>query len=507
MDFQPAHTSPARPVPRRAAAAAAVLALALYAAMLVRNVGAVAGGSDSSGYMNHARLLASGHVHAQPRTIEGLPTAAVAPFLYVPLGFKPARDGNGIVPTYPTGFSLFVLAMKPLAGWRHAGDLTIILHSLAGLAVTYALGRTLGLGALWSALGASMLAASPLYIFMSVQAMSDVPSLAWTTLAVLAALGSRERPGWAAAAGAAIAIDVLLRPSNALAFMPVAVALGTSPRRWALFASGGLPGAAFFCVHSFAAYGGIGSTGYGDVSDSFGLKYVEGSAANYARWLPVLFTPLVALAFGIPWLKDGRTGTRRLLLAWILPFVVFYSAYVCTHETWWYLRFLLPAIPAIVVGALLVLRSLCAGASGDLASWRARLVFATAVAIFAASAAWSNHSIRPLSTGSSERRYLDLADWMQKNVPQDAVCLTMQASGALFYYTHFTFIRWDFVGSANAATIESALRSAKRPLYAVLFPFELNAPDGLTRMPGLWTRVGSVNDVVIMRCDLGMPKA
>jgi len=99
MDFP--HTPP-RPAPawwRGPAAATAVLALALYALLLAWNAEAVAGGSDSSGYMNHARLLASGHVHVEPRTLPGFPFAGASPFLFAPLGFRPAPNGDGLVPT------------------------------------------------------------------------------------------------------------------------------------------------------------------------------------------------------------------------------------------------------------------------------------------------------------------------------------------------------------------------------------------------------------------------
>jgi hypothetical protein len=502
MDFPQAQTPPAAPARARVNAAAAVLALALYAFLLARNVGAVAGGSDSSGYMNHARLLASGGVHVQPRTIPGLPQREAAAFLYVPLGFEPAPNGNGLVPTYPVGFSLFVLALKPLVGWRYAGDATIILSSIAGLAATYALGRRLGLGRAWATLGSAIVAASPLYLFMSIQAMSDVPSLAWTTLAVVAALKCRERPSWALAAGAAVAFDVLLRPTNVLVFIPVAVALGTAPRRWILFLVGGLPGAVFFFAHSLAAYGSLAATGYGDASEAFGLRYVPGTLVHYALWIPALFTPVAVLVAGLPWLRSVAARTRWLLLSWILAFAAFYCAYKCTHETWWYLRFLLPAVPAVVVGALLVLRALFTG----VAAQRAPAAAAAAIALLIAWSGGFNHSLHPLEVGNTEHRYEDLADWMERNVPHDAVCLTMQASGALFYYTQFTFIRWDVIDRGNVGRIESAVRESRRPLYAVLFPFEYDGSHlPASRMPGRWRQVGSVADIVILRRDFDAP--
>jgi hypothetical protein len=502
MDFPKAEPPPSPPLWRSSFAAAAALLFALYAVLLVRHVGAVAGGSDSSGYMNHARLLAAEHLHVQPRIVQGLPQAGAPPFLYVPLGFKPAFDGDGLVPTYPSGFALFVLLAKPVAGWRHAGDFVIVLHSLAGLIATFALGRMLGLGRRWAALGAALVAASPLYLFMSLQAMSDVPSLVWTTLAVLAALKSRNGAGWALVAGVAVAIDVLLRPTNVLAFVPVAIALGVSPRRWIFFIFGGLPGAVFFAAHGMAAYGSFVATGYGDNSYAFLGRYVPETWVHYARWLPALFTPIVVLNLGLPWLRGEAARTRWILGTWIVSYAGFFSAYECTHETWWYLRFLLPAAPAMAVGAFLVGRALMARAAAAADPSRSLFACTLVFALVAVNSIGWTRQLHALSIGESELRYGLVADWMNKHVPADAVCLTMQTSGALFYYTHFTFIRWDVLDRGNVGMIEAAIQRSKRPLYAVLFPFELTDAAVLDRrMPGHWTQVGNVQDVTIWRRD------
>jgi hypothetical protein len=507
MDFPHAQTPPASPVRARAATGLAILALALYTVLLARNEGAVAGGSDSSGYMNQARLLAAGSVHVQPRTVAGLPAAKMPPYFYVPLGFRPAADGNGMVPTYPAGFSLFVVALKPLAGWRHAGDLTMILHALAGIAATYALGRMLGLERHWSGLGAAMVALSPLYIYMSVQAMTDVPSLAWTTLAIVAALKSRERPAWAAAAGAALAVDVLLRPTNVLAFIPIAICLGASPRRWILLGVGGLPGAVFSAAHSLAAYGSLVATGYGDVSVDFAWSDVPGALLQFLRWLPLLFTPIIALCLGLPWLTSTSRRDRWMLGTWIAAYAAFYLPYRFLHEVWWYLRFLLPIAPAIVVGGLLVLRGMLARIPARCAKAWPMLVYAASVALVAGESFALTRNLHAMSVGKIELLYPQLTDWMEKNVPHDAVCLSMQASGALLYYTDYTFIRWDFIGEGNVGKVESAIRKSGRPLYAVLFPFEYgeaHIPD--KAMPGHWTEVGEIKYVRILRRDFDPPK-
>jgi hypothetical protein len=507
MDFPPAQKLSSEAGGRRVGGWLAVLALVFYGLILAFHVGAVAGGSDSSGYMNHARLLASDRLHVPPRIIPGLPQSEAPPFLYVPLGFKPALNGDGLVPTYPSGFALFVLAFKPIAGWRHAGDVTIVLHSLAGVLATYGLGRLAGLRRRWAVLGAGIIAASPLYIWSSLQAMTDVPSLAWTAAALLAALKSRNHAAWALAAGAAMAVDVLIRPTNVLAFLPVCVALGLSPKRWLFLVAGGLPGAVFFAAHSLAAYGSIFATGYGDNSLDFGSRFITGTLLHYGRWIPALFTPIVVLVLLLPWAAEARPRIRWVLGIWILAFAAFYSCYICTHQTWWYLRFLLPAAPAFVVGSLLVLQGALrrflprSDAEYSWAPWAALALFT------AGYSGWWSHRLHALSIGQSELRYGQVADWLQANLPPDSVCLAMQASGSLFYYTHFVFIRWDALEPDNVARVDTAIRKSERPLYAVLFPFERDESGALQhRMPGHWTEIKRIEDVTVWKRDFGAAK-
>jgi len=508
MDFPPRPSPSAVPSRRWAAAGLVLLALGLYAAFIGQYVGAVAGGSDSSGYLNHARLLAEGQDHVTPRAIPGMPPQQEPEFLYSPLGFKPIGGRfDRLIPTYPTGLPLLILAAEPIAGWRQAGNLVLILHALAGILATYALGRILGLAPAWALAGAAVIAASPLYLFMSLQAMTDVPSLAWTTGAVLAAWRSRERTGpaaagWAAAAGAALAMDVLLRPSNALAFLPVAVALGAAPRRWLWLGLAGLPAAIFFLLYNRAAYGGFLVTGYGDASTAFLREYIPGTLLHYVHWLPLLLSPLAILAAGLPWL--GRRTPRVVLLlgVWILSYLAFYSAYECTHQTWWYLRFLLPAAPAIAVAGLLVGRRMAAALFADAKPATARWLGWAAFALIIVNGAWWTHRLHALSIGRGERKYAAVADWLPGRVPDNAVVLTMQASGALFYYTDYTLVRWDSVAPEDAAKVDAGVRRSGRPLYAVLFPFETEEALRV-RFPGDWAQIGKVDDVTIWRRNRG----
>ena len=525
---------PSSPWWRRPGVLLAILALAAYAVLLALHVGTCAAGSDASGYMNHARLLAAGNLHAAPRVLSGLTPEEQRSMLFVPLGFVPAPNGNGMVPTYPSGLPLLVAAAARIIGWEHAGDAVICVHALLGLLLAYALGRTMGLSRRGAVLGTTIIAASPLYLNYSLQMMSDVPAFAWTLAAILTAWRSRERSAWALAAGAATAMAVLIRPTNVLIFAPIAVALGWSPRRWLLLIAGGLPGGVFFCFHSLSLYGRVFTTGYGNFAASFSPGWIGVTWWHYACWLPMLFTPVVLLAIGLPWLARTEPRKATLLAVWALVFLAFYSTYDCTHQTWWYLRFLLPAVPPLVIGGLLVARKAAALLNAESArpavapyqpnqaeesarpavapypladsiGWRWSLgrtrVFVYALIVIIANSALWNKRLPALNIGRDNEIYPAAAAWLKANLPDNAVISSMQMSGTLFYYTDFTFLRWDFCNADNRPHVLAALRNSHRPFYAALFPFETEAALH-QHMPGRWTWVACLpSELEIWRCE------
>jgi hypothetical protein len=488
----------------RAPAYLGIAGLVLYALLIWHYSSGVPAGSDQAGYFNHARLIASGTVHAAERALPGLPPAKAPWFLYVPLGFKPTPGNLDMVPTYPPGLPLLILAARTLVGWRFSADLVLVVHSLAGVLLTWFLGRALGLTRLWAALGAVIVAASPLYLFFSVEAMSDMPSMVWIAAAALAAWQSQEKPVRAAAAGSAFAFAILLRPTNALAIAPLLVALGwpsggaaALARRWLFFVLGGLPFAVFFCLHSGAAYGSWFATGYGDVGYDFGMRWVGVTLAHDAHWLPILFTPVVCLAPGLPWAASKAQRAAATLAVWIAVYIAFYATYRSSHEAWWYLRFLLPAAPALVIAGLLVLR--LALEASPLAIPRA-VKYALAVCfVCGPSVYWSNR-LHVFSIPRGEAVYSRAAEWMKANLPPDAVIFCSQTSAALYYSTDFTLIRWDSVTPASKEAVMAAVRACHQPAYAALFPFETEGALGKV-LPGHWTQVGDLGHVSVWRLD------
>jgi hypothetical protein len=494
-----------RSVPRRwLLPGAVILGFVAYGLFLARYMGAYGGGSDSSGYLNNARLLAHATTHMPQRVLPNVDGEKIDPYVFVPLGFRP-MPAKRMAPTYPIGLPLAIAATAQVTGWKAAPHFTMGLSALLGLALTALLGRAAGLPWTWSWFGTLILGSSALYTFLSLQLMSDIPATALAVATILSAWRSRQQTSWALLAGVAMAAGVLTRPSNLVLMLPVAICLGLNWRRWIFLGLGGVPGAAAQCLYNWHAYGHPLESGYGGYGGLFSFEIIPVTLRNYVQWLPVLLTPVGLLAVALPW-THRRQRFAWVLLSWIAAVCAFYASYYHTHETWWYLRFLLPAFPAFIVGGLWVLHAWWLRRE----SWWIKrpgispLFAATAVLLIVVNGAAWNFQLHAYSIGEGESVYHESVDWAREHLPANATLAVMQGSGALVYYSDFTFVRWDIISAEQAALITRASLAAGRPVFALLWPFEVK--DALERhMPGHWTQVGAVRHVTIWKWDPPAP--
>ncbi len=509
-------SSPHSATIRRLVVALAVVGLLLYSALLIDKVNACAAGSDSSGYMNHARLLGMGRLHSPPRELPGVNAAHFSDYLYCPLGFVP--QSGTLVPTYPVGMPLMIVAAHWVAGWNHAGDAVIVVHSLAALLLLFALGRALGLSERACLLATIVLAASPLFLDFSLQAMSDVPALTWTTATALGLWLTRRRLGWSLFAGFVFGISVLIRPTNILMLVPAVIGwwpaawnrdeLNLLVRRLVGFGLGGLPAAATFVLHSHTAYGHWLTTGYGDPSSLFQPPLIPLTLRHYAQWMPVSFSGGVWLFLLLP-LALWRSRQAAFLLVWGLVYLAFYVSYYHTHEAWWYLRFVLPAAPAFLFGAIWVARWIwrlaMRGVGQRVGDNALHLLYALALVGLVWNELKWNREFQVLAMGNGEGSYSKAIDWLSQHAPANSVLEVMQVSGAAFYYSHYIALRWDQMTPATFPEVAAAAAREGRPIYAPLFPFEIERALK-ENMPGTWIQVGKVREVTIYRWA-GAPSA
>ncbi|MBL9189234.1 MAG: glycosyltransferase family 39 protein [Opitutaceae bacterium] len=472
-------------------------ALVLYGAFLAWHFSPFAGGSDSSGYLNSARLLASGRLTAEARVpVEFRDQADLPGALFQPLGFIAAAETGRLAPTYAVGLPLHLALAGQIVGPTLAPTAVGLLAALASLALLYAVARELKLDASLAAAGAAVLAAFPVFIFMSIQPLSDTPATAWCLAAVLAALrAARGGSHWAIACGAAVGVAVLVRATNALVLPTVVVLLGWDARRLALALLGGLPAAAWLGFYNHALYGGVLQSGYVNLGEAFAWRYGAPTLAHIAQWLALM---LPAVLLGLPFIAVARrTRPARIGLAlalWFGAFAGFYTFYEFTREVWWGLRFLLPGVPALILGGLL-------GLDAVANSSRARAAFATALALWAAGLGWfwtkENHL---LLTRSYEQAYAEAAGAARAQLPKDALVLAHHQSGALFHSTDFAILRWDQIRADQFERCRALARLAGRPICAVLFDVE--EKDALQqRCAGPWRQLGRVRNIGLWLLD------
>src|SRR5262245_17502980 len=176
---------------RNSMACAAVAAAAALAALAVgiRWGTFAAGGSDSSCYMNEARLFS----RFTPRIEQPLAVAAPWPraaWTFTPAGHlpSPARAG-GIVPMCPPGLPI----VMAVARWVRADLLVVPILGALAVWLTFLLGSRLDAPSAGAA-AAVLVACSPIFLYQIVQPMTDVPAAAWWLAVAVLAIGEPRRP-------------------------------------------------------------------------------------------------------------------------------------------------------------------------------------------------------------------------------------------------------------------------------------------------------------------------
>jgi hypothetical protein len=473
---------------------AAVGALLVYGIFLAGQTSVAAGGADSSGYLNSAKLLAAGRLTAPLRTVPEFGDAARAHA--TPLGFVATREVGRIAPSYPVGLPLHLAAAGLVVGWDWAPLVVSVGGALAAMVLCYLVGRELALSPVLAAAGTVVLGAFPVFIFIAIQPLSDVLATTWCLAAVWLALRSRRAADWAVACGAAFAIAVLVRPTNAL-LLPALVLLLWGWRRWLNAALGGLPGALWLAYYNHALYGHPLASGYGGVT--LESAWFVPTAVHFARWMALLL-PAVVLVLPLAALRDWRDRRRNLaaLAVWFGTFAVFYALYDVSHESWWCLRFLLPAVPALILGAMLGVDALARSGVGR--RWRhGGAIAGGGLALWAvADSVFWTRDLHVFLTKRYELDYADSCRWARDHLPPNAIVACMAASGAIYYYTGLPVLRWDQISAEDFARYAPAAAAAGRPIYALLFAVERE--EALQRrMPGRWEKLADFRGAAIWR--------
>lgn len=475
---------------------AGMLFMVAYALFLIRWGTSYASTSDASGYFNSAKLFSEFQVVDGVRPIAELNPPEWNYYFQQPLGFKALGDDGRMVPTYPIGLPLMLLGAAKLFGWSHAAVAINVFCALGCGWLLMRLGREqCGLRTGWANLGLVLLWLCPLFVFLALQPMSDMPATFWTLLAIYAAAKSAKTTGWGWLAGAAVGMAVLVRPTNVLLVLPVLILFGRNWRASLACIGGGLPFAITLIAYNNAVYGQPLTSGYGDVSDLFSTGFLKHNLAHFAHWIPQLLTPLIVLALAFPLLLGGNKRVVLALGTWSLVLIGFYAFYYHSGETWWYLRFILPAFPCLILLALMLAQRICdrwKSTSGEI------VVIALLTLLAAIQLTSANRRLHVLLIREAEVAYFHATKWLGANVPENAVMAAMQMSGTLHFYTQYPLLRYDLTPPDQFAKAVAAAKAEDREIYAPLFPFELERVVE-AKLGGEWEQVAKVDYITIWR--------
>jgi 4-amino-4-deoxy-L-arabinose transferase-like glycosyltransferase len=375
----------------------------------------------------------------------------------VPAGHVPSPISPGaIVPICPPGLPLAMAAARTV----HLSEFLVV-PFLGALAVwlTFLIGLRLD-GSVTGAAAAVLTACSPIFLFQLVQPMTDVPATAWWLLVLALTLGGGDLRRGALLAGLAGSMAVLTRPNLLPLAAIVAISVGMtalgnhrmarrarlyhSSQAVGLFLLGLVPGLLLLGSLQHAMYGSPLANGYGRVSELFDISHVVPNLRRYPQWLFATHTPFLALAVAAPAVMRRATplGGARAWLCLALAAITFacYLPYQ-VFDAWWYIRFLLPSIPLLVLLSVVVL---VAGLRRIAPRTHAALV-ALVVAVLAA---WWVHVARErlaFTLRDLEHQFVEAGVYAAERLPERAAVVTVKYSGSVYYYASRPTVLWDLL--------------------------------------------------------------
>ncbi len=463
-----------------------------------------AGGSDSYGYVSEADLWLQGHLKVAQPWVDQVPWPSRF-WTFTPLGYVPSRrdgDAGVILPGYPLGFPMLLAAGKWVGGQEGLFWITPI-AALLFVLLTYGIGSRIGAPDA-GFVAAWLVATSPIVLMMSLQPMSDIPAATAWAMAIYAIVGrGRFR---ALASGLAAGLAMLIRPNTGVVMVAFALWFAVdlvrgirrgvfSIREGVLFAIGLLPGVVTTAWTNNYLYGSPMTSGYGDVHWMFSRAHVWPNAVNYLKWIVGANTPLalgfVAIFLPLRWLWPRLAD--RAQLATIATFVVALWIFYCFYlpfDAWWYLRFLLPMWPFLMLGVGAVVMAAVRRLPVELAAVVA--VLFVALGVYEIAVAKDRFAF---DLWRGDRHYVAVGRLVREATEPTSVILSMQESGSVRYYGGRVSMRYDQLDPAWLDRAVAWMSAHGAHPYLLADDWEL--PAIRERFSGQAT-LGALDDAVVL---------
>jgi hypothetical protein len=446
--------------------------------------GTAASASDAYGYISQVDLWLRGDLKIAQPWVADVPWPEPQ-WTFTPLGYRPSPVENdwSLVPVYSPGMPLLMAGARLIGGHGAMFLLVPMFGAILALA-TYGIGRRFGMSAA-GLMAMWFVIASPTYLFMLALPMIDIPVAALWALAFYLLLG--RGIGFALAAGLLTAIAILVRPN----LVPLAGVFGvwlvlnlwwrrtdplrTTMARLLVFSASVAPACVAIGLLFKYLYGSPFHSGYGGLDVLFGWANVLPNLLKYFGWLIETQTVLglAGLAAVFVPLSSVWPGVRdRRLLVIVALFVAVLWAEYCIYlgfDTWWFLRFLLPSWPFIMLGLAGVLLAVARarGALGTVVvTW---LVVVLGVYTFDVGQARGAFTL-----WRTERAYVAAAQLTRSLTPDNSVVFTLLHSGSTRYYGGRMTMRFDLLDKEWLDRVVAWLAERGVQSYALLDGSEID---------------------------------
>lgn len=468
----------------------------MYFAVLLEHNCWFSGGPDSSGYCTEAKMIASGRMSLDVPLLRELRLQPEMIRAITPIGWMAGKADYTMVPTYPAGVPMHQALLGKFFGWDRAPFLVGPLTGVLTLFVFVALMCEFGIPLEYAMGGAAVYVLIPVFVDHAVQPVSDVVASFYSIVAIWLALrASRVAPAILPAilSGVAFSVGVWVRPTNFLLCIALAFALRWNPRRLIAAAIGAAPLGLALAWWNKTLYGSPLRTGYGSLLDV--IKATPVCGAFHLRMTVAMLTPVIA-AGGLLVFFDRRVDgwLRTLIGVWMGSFLLFYSFYDFCDE-----RFLLPALPALVAGFLLVLKR----AAGVVGAYTPVFAEVVAVLVLVALVGVQIQTVineDALSLVQFDSVYPTSIAFAEARLPKDAVVVSGLMAGAFLYDNGRYTFRFDVLPEpGRLAQVREGAKRAHKQWYALLSVAESMPERFGVWEPSEWVPVAINRDVTLWR--------
>jgi hypothetical protein len=227
-------------------------------------------------------------------------------------------------------------------------------------------------------------------------------------------------------------------------------------------------------------------------------------------------TLLIAIAAFAPFLvrtgartSAGRPGFRGVLISCAAAVAIVFACYAwyLPFDAWWFLRFLLPAFPAVFV----LMAVSIAWLTGRLPA-ALRPVFAVAAVLFLVWHSAAFGRTHDVFDASGEWRFATAGRYAAERLPSNAAIFSMLHSGSARYYSGRLTVRYDHLAASQLQPTMAALRRLGYSPFVLLDDSEAqsfaamfggSAPLGA----GGWPAVARLDGVTIYDASAPVPSA